>query len=100
MKKLLPFIKPYSKECIFGPLFKLLEATFELFVPIVVAKIIDTGIEKGDAAYIIRMCLLLAALGFIGLLCSVTAQYFAAKASVGFAAKIRSALFLHAGPSL
>ncbi|MBQ7923085.1 MAG: ABC transporter ATP-binding protein [Clostridia bacterium] len=95
MKKLLPFLKPYVKESIFGPLFKLLEATFELFVPLVVASTIDIGIEGQNAGYIVKMCLLLAALGFIGLVCSITAQYFAAKASVGFAAKIRHALFAH-----
>ena len=95
MKKLLPFLKPYTKESIFGPLFKLLEATFELFVPLVVASTIDIGIEEQNSGYIVKMCLLLAALGFIGLVCSITAQYFAAKASVGFAAKIRYALFAH-----
>jgi len=95
VKKLLPFLKPYTKESIFGPLFKLLEATFELFVPLVVASAIDIGIAGKDSGYIVKMCLILAALGFIGLVCSITAQFFAAKASVGFAAKIRYALFAH-----
>ena len=85
MKKLLSFLKPYVKESILGPLFKLLEATFELFVPLVVAYLIDHGIGEGDSGAIWRAFLLLALLGCIGLICSVTAQYFAAKASVGCA---------------
>ena len=79
----------------FGPLFKLLEALFELFVPLVVAAIIDTGISNNDYGYIVRMCLLLVALGVIGLVCSITAQFFAAKAAVGFSTKLRHALFSH-----
>lgn len=95
MKKLFSYLKDYRKESILGPLFKLLEAFFELIVPLVVAAIIDTGIGQGDRGYIVRMCLVLVALGLIGLLCSVTAQYFAAKASVGFTKKLRHALFAH-----
>ena len=90
MKKLFSYLKDYRKESILGPLFKLLEAFFELIVPLVVAAIIDTGIGQGDRGYIVRMCLVLVALGLIGLLCSVTAQYFAAKASVGFTKKLRA----------
>ena len=95
MKKLLVYLKDYIKESILGPLFKLLEALFELFVPLVIAAIIDTGIENGDTGYIIKMCLVLVLLGFVGLAFSITAQYFAAKASVGFVRKIRHVLFGH-----
>lgn len=95
MKKLLVYLKDYIKESILGPLFKLLEALFELFVPLVIAAIIDTGIENGDTGYIIKMCLVLVLLGFVGLAFSITAQYFAAKASVGFVSKIRHILFGH-----
>lgn len=95
MKKLLVFLKDYIKESILGPLFKLLEALFELFVPLVIAAIIDTGIENGDTGYIIKMCLVLVLLGFVGLAFSITAQFFAAKASVGFVSKIRHVLFGH-----
>lgn len=95
MKKLLVYMKEYTKECILGPLFKLLEASFELLVPLVMAAVVDTGIANGDKPYIIRMCLLLVALGVVGFLCAVTAQYFAAKASVGFSAKLRHVLFAH-----
>lgn len=95
MKKLLVYLKDYIKESILGPLFKLLEALFELFVPLVIAAIIDTGIENGDTVYIIKMCLVLVLLGFVGLAFSITAQYFAAKASVGFVSKIRHVLFGH-----
>lgn len=95
MKKLLVYLKDYIKESILGPLFKLLEALFELFVPLVIAAIIDTGIENGDIDYIIKMCLVLVLLGFVGLAFSITAQYFAAKASVGFVSKIRHVLFGH-----
>ncbi|WP_322173399.1 ABC transporter ATP-binding protein [Acutalibacter caecimuris] len=95
MKKLLIYLQEYRKECVLGPLFKLLEATFELMVPLVMASVIDVGVAAGDRGYIIRMCLVLVALGVIGLACSLTAQFFAAKASVGFAAKLRSALFGH-----
>ena len=97
MKKLFSYLKDYRKESILGPLFKLLEAALELIVPLVVAAIIDNGIARGQdgRGYIVRMCLVLVALGLVGLLCSVTAQYFAAKASVGFTKKLRHALFAH-----
>lgn len=95
MRKLLIYMKAYKKEAVLGPLFKLTEASFELFVPLVVAAIIDNGISSSDKSYIIKMGLLLFALAAIGLVCAITAQYFAAKASVGFAARIRSALFKH-----
>lgn len=95
MKKLFVYLKDYRKESVLGPLFKLLEATFELIVPLVVAAIIDTGIGSGDKGYILRMCLVLVALGLVGLLCSVTAQYFAAKASVGFVTRLRHVLYRH-----
>ena len=88
-------MKEYRKESVCAPLFKLLEALFELFVPLVMARIIDIGIANGDRGYIVRMCLVMAALGLIGLICSITAQYFAAKAAVGFAAKVRHELFAH-----
>ncbi len=93
MKKLFTYLKDYKKESILAPLFKLLEASFELFVPLVVASIIDRGIGGGDRGYIVQMTLVLVALGLIGLVCAVTAQYFAAKASVGFAGKLRHTLF-------
>ena len=95
MKRLLPYLGKYKKETILGPLFKLLEASFELFVPLVVATIVDKGIPNKDISYISRMCFVLVVLGLIGLVCSVTAQYFAAKAAVGFSTKLRSALFAH-----
>ena len=92
MKRILKYMRGYGKECILGPLFKLLEATFELLVPLVVAKIIDIGIANGDTGYIVKMCLVMVALGIVGLASAVTAQYFAAKAAVGFASRLRSAL--------
>ena len=95
MKKLFSYLKDYRRESVLGPLFKLLEASFELIVPLVVAAIIDRGIGAADKGYILRMCLVLVALGLIGLVCSVTAQYFAAKASVGFVTKLRHALYSH-----
>ncbi len=95
MKKLLVYLKDYKKESVLGPLFKLLEATFELIVPLVMAAIIDTGVVTGDKSYIMKMCMVLVLLAVIGLTCSVTAQYFAAKAAVGFATKLRHALFAH-----
>lgn len=95
MKKLLIYLKDYKKESVLGPLFKLLEASFELFIPLVVASMIDKGIPAGDKGYIWQMCLVMAALGLIGLVCAVTAQYFAAKAAVGFATKLRHGLFAH-----
>lgn len=95
MKKLLVYLKDYKKESVLGPLFKLLEATFELIVPLVMAEIIDTGVATGDKSYIMKMCMVLVLLAVIGLTCSITAQYFAAKAAVGFATKLRHALFAH-----
>lgn len=95
MKKLLVYLNGYKKECVLAPLFKMLEATFELFVPLVVAAIIDTGIGTGDRTVIIQMCIVMVVLGVVGLICSVTAQFFAAKAAVGFSTKLRHALFAH-----
>ena len=95
VKSLFAYMKDYKKECVLGPLFKLLEASFELMVPLVMAAVIDVGIANGDRGYIGSMCLVMAALGVIGLVCSITAQFFAAKASVGVAAKLRHALFAH-----
>ncbi|HIU59654.1 MAG TPA: ABC transporter ATP-binding protein, partial [Candidatus Scatosoma pullistercoris] len=102
MKKLLPYFKPYRVQSILGPLFKLLEATFELLVPVIVSLIIDRGLGEraadltypdADKGYIVRMCLVLGAFGAIGLLCAVTAQYFAAKAATGVSSEVRRALF-------
>ncbi len=93
MKRVLSYLRYYRLESALGPLFKLLEAALELLVPFVVAAIVDTGIPSGDAGRVARMGLLLVALGLVGLLSSVTAQYFAAKAAVGLAAKLRRALF-------
>ncbi len=95
MKKLLIYLKGYKKETVLAPLFKMLEALFELFVPLVMASIIDVGIARGDRHYIAMRCLLLIALGVIGLACSLTAQYFAAKAAVGFATELKSGLYRH-----
>lgn len=95
MKKLLKYMRGYGKECVLGPLFKLLEATFELFVPLVVASIVDTGIANQDTGYILKMCGVMIALGIIGLVCAVTAQYFAAGAAVGFASRLRHAVMEH-----
>lgn len=95
MKKLLYFMKDYKKESVLAPLFKMLEAFFELFVPLVVASIIDDGIVPKDSGHIIRMCLLLLLLAAVGLTCSITAQYFAAKSAVGAATGIRYELFTH-----
>ena len=93
--KLIKYLKKYTKEAILGPLFKLFEATLELIVPLVVASIIDKGIAEGDTPYIVKMSLILVLLGAIGLAFSLTAQYFAAKASVGFVTGIRNGLFKH-----
>ncbi len=95
MKKLLVYLKSYKKETVLAPLFKMLEASLELIVPLIIAAIIDKGISKGDKPYIVKMCLLLVLLGAVGLFFSVIAQYYSAKASVGFATKIRGALFGH-----
>ena len=81
MKRLLKYLSKYKAECVLAPLFKMLEATFELFVPLVMAAIIDRGIATGDLSYIGKMCLLLVLLAVIGLISAVTAQYFAAKAA-------------------
>ena len=95
MKSLLKYIKDYKKESILAPLFKMLEASFELMVPLVMASIIDHGIAYNDTAQIIKMGLILVLLAAVGLVSAVTAQYFSAKAAVGFATKLRSALFAH-----
>lgn len=95
MKKLLVYMKEYRKESLLSPLFKLLEASLELLVPLVMASVIDVGIANSDRGYIIRMCLVMIGLGAVGLAFSVTAQYFAAKAAVGFSAKLRKVLFSH-----
>ena len=95
MKKLLVYLKGYEKETVLAPLFKMLEALFELFVPLVMAAVIDVGIGGHDRGYVIRMCLVLIALGVIGLACSITAQYFAAKAATGFSTVLRRELFAH-----
>ena len=95
MKKLLRYLKEYRKECILAPLFKMLEACFELFVPLVVASIVDIGIAGENKSYILSRAGIMVALGIIGLLCSVTAQYFAAKAAVSFSTKLRHVLFSH-----
>ena len=81
MKQMLQYLKAYKKESVIAPLFKMLEASFELLVPIVMANIIDVGIQNGDKSYIWRMCALMIGLGVLGLVCSLTAQYFAAKAA-------------------
>ncbi len=95
MKSLLKYIKDYRKESILAPLFKMLEASFELMVPLVMASIIDRGIAHNDTAQIIKMGLVLVLLAAVGLISAVTAQYFSAKAAVGFATKLRTALFAH-----
>lgn len=95
MKKLLVYLKDYKKESVLAPLFKLLEAFFELLVPLVMANIIDRGIADSDMVYIGRMGLCLLILAIVGLASSITAQFFAAKAAVGFSAKLRQALFDH-----
>ena len=95
MKKLLVYMKGYRKECILAPLFKMTEALFELFIPLVVAAIIDNGIGNNDTGYVIKMCLIMGTLGLLGLICAVTAQYFSAKAAACFAQKLRHVLFEH-----
>ena len=95
MKRLLYYMKSYRKESILGPFFKLLEASFELFIPLVVARIIDIGIAQADGNYVLGMGAVLFLLGAVGLASSVTAQYFAAKAAVGCGTQIRKALFEH-----
>ena len=95
LKKLLVYLRGFERECVLGPLFKLLEASFELIVPLIVAAIIDRGILPGDTGYIVRMCFVMALLGAVGLISSVTAQYFAARAAIGFSSRLRSALMAH-----
>lgn len=97
MSKLLKYLKKYKIESILAPFFKLIEVTFELIVPLIVSTIIDVGIENGDKIYIIKRCLLLGLFGILGLCSTLVAQYFSAKASVGFATDIRHALFQHIG---
>lgn len=95
MKRLWIYLKEYKKECVLAPLFKMLEAIFELLVPLVMAAVIDTGIAGNQKGYIIKMCLVMVALGIVGLACSITAQYFSAKAACGFGTNVRNALFAH-----
>lgn len=95
MKKILKYLKGYEKQCVLGPLFKLLEATFELLIPLVVASIVDKGIGNADQGYIVKMCLVMVALGMIGLAMAVCAQYFSAVAAVGFSARLRHAVLEH-----
>ena len=96
MKKLLPYLKPYTKECVISPLFKLLEAVFDLLVPLAVKDMIDVGIANADKPHILLLCGVLILFALVGLACSFTAQYFAAKAAVGFSSDLRGALFAHA----
>ena len=95
MIKLLKYMKGYGRDCALGPLFKLLEAVFELLIPLVVARIVDVGVAAGDRGFIVRMCLLMVLLGLVGLVCAITAQYFAARTAVGFAARVRHAVMAH-----
>ncbi|MBR4038758.1 MAG: ABC transporter ATP-binding protein [Clostridia bacterium] len=95
MKKLFVYLKGYLRECVLGPLFKLLEASFELIIPLLVAAIIDKGILAGDTAYVIKMVGIMALLGLTGLIAAVTAQYFAAKAAIGFSTRLRHVLMAH-----
>lgn len=92
MKTLMKLMRSYAKESILAPLFKMLEATFELLIPLVVAAIVDTGIGGADKPYIVKMCLVMVALGIVGLVCAIVAQYFSAKAAVGVAARLRHGL--------
>ena len=93
MRKLFSHLKPYRRECVLGPLLKLAEATLELFIPLIVAAVIDRGIGQADRGYIVKMSLVLVGLGLLGLAFSVTAQYFSARAAVGFVTKLRHALY-------
>ena len=95
MKTLFSFLKPYRKECVLAPLFKLLEALLELFVPLLMAAIIDKGIMASDSGYVLRTGLILVGLGLLGFGASATAQYFAARAATGFSADVKSSLFAH-----
>ncbi len=95
MKSMWKYLRKYRKECILAPLFKMLEASFELLVPLVVAAIIDTGIQNGDKGFIFKMCMILLALAAVGLVSAITAQYYSARAATGFATGVRHALFGH-----
>ena len=95
MKQLIKYLRNYKLESVLGPLFKMLEASFELFVPLIMARMIDVGIKNRDTSYILKMGGVLVLLGLIGLVCSLTAQYFAAKAAVGFGTALRNDLFAH-----
>lgn len=95
MKNLLKYLKGYEKQCVLGPLFKLLEAAFELLIPLVVARIVDQGIGSGNTGYIVKMCLVMVTLGIIGLAMAVCAQYFSAVAAVGFSTRLRHVLMEH-----
>mgnify|MGYP004652865329 FL=1 len=95
MKELLKYLRHYIKESILAPLFKMLEASFELFVPLVMAAIIDTGIKNSDKPYIFKMAMVLVGLAIVGFISALTAQYFAAKASVGFGKELRGDLYRH-----
>lgn len=95
MKNLIKYLKPYTKESILAPFFKLLEVAFDLMVPVVVAKMIDTGVAQQDYTFIFRCAAILLAMALLGLLCSVTAQFFAARASAGFGASLRQTMFDH-----
>lgn len=95
MKKLLVYMKDYKKETVLAPLFKMLEASFELLVPLVVKLIVDVGIAGRNQDYVLRMCFVMISLGIVGLVCSITAQYYSARAAVGFAEKLRHRLFAH-----
>ena len=97
MKKLLVYMKSYKKQCVLAPLFKMLEACFELFIPLVVASIIDVGIKNNDTSYIGWCCVIMVALGAIGLSCTLFAQYFSAYCAVGFVSAIKQGLFKHIG---
>lgn len=97
MKRVLSYMKGYTLECVLGPLFKLCEATLELIVPLIIANVIDNGIENAEAGYVVTQCLWLLMLGAAGLAFSVTAQYFCARAAVGGVTKMKSALFSHLG---
>ena len=95
LKKLLKYLRGFEKECILGPLFKLLEASFELFIPLVVASLVDDGILHGNQSHAVKMSVVMIVLGLIGLACAVTAQFFAAKAAVGFSARLRHTVLQH-----
>ena len=93
MKKLLPFLKNYRLQSFLAPLFKMLEAIFELIVPLVVASIINDGIRQGNMKYVLSRCAILVLLAVVGMVAAITAQYFAARAATGFATELRHSLF-------